>query len=739
MSTVLPVGASAATDGGIGMMRPLGADPVDAMTRAAHPFKGRKPMTSHVVPPHGSDADRLAINTIRTLTIDAIAEANSGHPGAAMALAPVGYAIWNHSLRYDVDDPLWINRDRFVLSAGHASMLLYSLLHLARVRSSNQNRHAIELDDIRRFRRIGSPCAGHPEYELADGIECTTGPLGTGVATSVGMAMAGKWLAARYNRPDYTIFDYNVYALAGDGDMMEGIGHEAASLAAHLRLDNLCWIYDSNKVTIEGDTCLAFSENVAHRFRSYGWNVLEVADANDLTALGDALDTFASHTGAPTLVIVHSIIGYGAPTKQGTAAAHSEPLGEAEARAAKRFYGWPQDARFHVPAEAYERFAAGVGARGQDLRDKWNAMYDAYRAEHPQLAAELTATLTRRLPAGWDACLPTFTPDAGPVAGRDANRIVLNAVAAHAPWLVGGSADLAPSTRATLADDLGHFGPADHAGRTLHFGVREAAAAAAANGLALCGLRPFQAGFLVFSDFQRGPVRLSALMRQPVIHIYTHDSISMGEDGPTHQPVEQLAGLRAVPRLVDLRPADANEVSGAWRAIMAIDDRPVALVLSKQNVPVLEATAATALDGVGRGAYVLLEPADPAQRPEAVIIATGSEVSLAVEAHALLAEQGLAVRVVSMPSWTLFDEQDRGYRDSVLPPAITARVAVEQATTLGWERYTGDDGTIIGMSDFGASGPGDAVRAHFGFTAAAVADAVRDTLDRIAARRSEAL
>jgi transketolase len=685
----------------------------------------------------GTDQDLIAINAIRTLTIDAIAAANSGHPGAAMALAPVGHAVWNHAMRYDVSDPRWINRDRFVLSAGHASMLLYSLLHLARVRSAAGDRHAIELDDIRRFRRLGSRCAGHPEYGLADGIECTTGPLGTGIAASVGMAIAGQWYAARFNRPGYPIFGYNVYAVASDGDLMEGIGQEAASLAAHLRLDNLCWIYDSNDVTIEGGTSLAFTENVAHRFRAYGWHVAEVADANDARSVRDALDKFSAQSGAPTLIIVHSIIGYGAPTKQGTAAAHSDPLGDREARAAKRFYGWPEDAPFSVPDEAYQSFAAGAGAHGKQAREQWDAIRAAYRIAYPELDRELDTTLGQRLPPGWEADLPLFDPQAGPVAGRDANRLVLNAVAARAPWIIGGSADLAPSTRAALDGRFGDFGPADYAGRTLHFGVREAAAAAVANGLALSGLRPFQAGFLVFSDFQRGPVRLSALMRQPVIHVYTHDSISMGEDGPTHQPVEHLAGLRAIPGLVDIRPADANEVTGAWRAIMGIGHRPVALVLSKQATPVLPGTNPAALDGVARGGYVLIEP--PMQ-PRAVIIATGSEVALAVAAQEILAAQDVAVRVVSMPSWALFADQDQAYRDAVLPPVITARVAVEQASPLGWERFAGDHGTIIGMTSFGASGPGDDVRAHFGFTPAAIAEAVLQTIEQtIEHGRSQAL
>jgi transketolase len=672
----------------------------------------------------GVDVDTVAINTIRTLVIDAVAQAKSGHPGAAMALAPVGYALWNHALTYDVSDPRWINRDRFVLSAGHASMLLYALLHLAGVQRAADDRLAVELDDIRRFRQLGSPCAGHPEYELADGVECTTGPLGTGVATSVGMAMAGKWQAAHFNRSGFDVFDYRVYALAGDGDMMEGIGQEAASLAGHLKLDNLCWIYDSNSVTIEGETSLAFTEDVATRFRSYGWTVTYVADANDIGALRRAFTRFAEHTGSPMLIIVSSIIGYGAPTKQGTASAHSEPLGEDEARAAKRFYRWPVDAQFLVPDSAYEQFALGVAARGQQRRIEWNTAFDAYQTAHPELAAELTSMLTRTPPEGWDGALPEFTPEDGPMAGRMANHAVLNAVAVTVPWLIGGASDLAPSTKTAL-DPSGHFGPADYAGRNLHFGVREAAAAAAANGLALCGLRPFQAGFLVFSDFQRGPLRLGALMRQPVIHIYTHDSIGMGEDGPTHQPIEQLASLRAIPHLIDLRPADANEIREAWRVIMSITDRPVALVLSKQDLPIIDRTHTAAASGLARGAYVLAEPPG-GERPDVVIIATGSEVALAMRARELLADTGIGARVVSMPSWALFDEQDQAYRDTVLPPDLTARVAVEAASGFGWERHVGPRGRIIAMNGFGASGPAADLRSHFGFTAENVARTARE-------------
>ncbi|HEX7825869.1 MAG TPA: transketolase, partial [Mycobacterium sp.] len=607
------------------------------------------------------------------------------------------------------------------------SMLLYALLHLAGVRSADADRLAIELDDIRRFRQLGSPCAGHPEHELADGIECTTGPLGTGIATSVGMAMASKWQGAHFNRPGFDVFDYRVFALAGDGDLMEGIGQEAASLAGHLKLDNLCWIYDSNAITIEGDTSLAFTEDVATRFRAYGWTVTHVADANDTAALQRAFDRFDEHTGSPMLIVVNSIIGYGAPTKQGTASAHSEPLGDDEALAAKRFYGWPLDDLFHVPDTTYEQFELGVGARGAKRRTQWDATLSAYQAVHPALAAELAAMLTGTPPDGWDDDLPEFSTKDGPIAGRIANHRVLNAVAAAVPWLIGGASDLAPSTKTALDGDSGDFGSGDYNGRNLHFGVREAAAAAAANGLALCGLRPFQAGFLVFSDFQRGPLRLSALMRQPVIHVYTHDSIGMGEDGPTHQPIEQLASLRAMPNLIDLRPGDANEIREAWRVIMSITDRPVALVLSKQDLPVFDRRDTAAASGLARGAYVLADPPG-GERPDVLIIASGSEVTLAMQARELLAENGIGARVVSMPSWALFEDQDQAYRDTVLPPDVTARVTVAAAPGSGWERHVGPGGRIIAMTSFGASGPAADLQSHFGFTAENVADAARDAL-----------
>jgi len=677
----------------------------------------------------GQAGDWLAINTIRTLTIDAVQAAQSGHPGAAMALAPVGYTLWNDALRYDVHDPGWLNRDRFVLSAGHASMLLYSLLHLAQVRrGAGDSALAVPLPDIRRFRQLGSVCAGHPEHGLTPGVECTTGPLSTGAGASVGMAIAGRWLAEHFNRPGFTLFDYRVWALAGDGCLMEGLGQEAASLAGHLRLGNLCWIYDSNRVTIEGPTDLAFSEDVQARFRACGWQVLHVGDVSDLDALRTGYATARRSADQPTLIVVDTVIGIGAPAKQGTSAAHSEPLGAGEARAAKRSYGWPEDASFLVPGEAYKRFAAGAGARGRRARDQWDQMAADYRQAYPELAAELDLMTARTLPPGWDSGLPDFSPADGEVAGRAASQRVLNAIAPRVPWLLGGAADLAPSTKTQLTfPAAGDFQATSYGGRNLHFGAREAAAAAAANGMALCGLRPFQSGFLVFSDFQRGPLRLSALMKLPVLHIYTHDSISMGEDGPTHQPVEHLASLRAMPGLVDLRPADANEIREAWRVLLPMTGRPVALVLSKQDAPVLDRARYAPASGLARGGYILADP--PAgRRPDAIILASGSEVPLAVAAYEDLTACGYSVRVVSLPSWALFGEQDQAYRDLVLPPDIRARVAVEQASALGWERWTGTQGTIIAMRSFGASGPGGDVRQHFGFSAAAVAEAVRAAL-----------
>jgi transketolase len=680
----------------------------------------------------GRSIDQLAINTIRTLSMDAVQAANSGHPGTPMALAPVAYTLWQHHLRYDPDLPVWANRDRFVLSVGHASALLYSMLHLAGVQSVNPDYEtvgtpAVSLDDLRRFRQLDSKCPGHPEYRWTSGVEATTGPLGTGIATSVGMAIAGLWQAATFNRPGFELFDYDVYALCGDGDLMEGIGAEAASLAGHLRLSNLCWIYDNNKITIEGGTSLAFSEDVPVRFAGYGWAVQHVADANDVDALDAAFDAFRAEASRPTLIVVDSVIGYGAPTKQGTHAAHGEPLGEEEVRAAKRFYGWPEEETFRVPDEVRAHVGGGMRERGGGLRRAWEEMFARYAAEYPDLADQLNRMQRRVLPDGWDAELPTFPADVKGLAGREASGTVLNAVAKRVPWLIGGSSDLAPSNKSRLTfDGAGDFSADDRAGRNLHLGVREHAAAAVANGLALSKLRAFQAGFLIFSDFQRGALRLSALMELPLIHIYTHDSIGVGEDGPTHQPVEHLASIRAMPGMIDLRPADANEVVEAWRVLMPIRHEPVALVLSRQPLPTLDRSRYASASGVARGAYVLAGPPDGA--PEVILIATGSEVAMTVEAYEQLTADGIRARVVSMPSMQLFDMQPQSYRDEVLPPAVTARVSVEKGSTFGWDRWVGPTGAIIGMRTFGASAPMKVLQAKFGFTAENIVAAARAQL-----------
>ncbi|MBA3884134.1 MAG: transketolase [Acidobacteria bacterium] len=678
--------------------------------------------------------DLLSVNTIRTLAMDAVQAANSGHPGTPMALAPVVYALWQRRLRFDPDDPIWPNRDRFVLSAGHASMLLYSLLHLAGVKAVNAEYErlgqlSVTLDDIRCFRQLDSKCPGHPEYRWTSGVETTTGPLGQGVATSLGMAIGGRWLAAHYNRPGFELFDYDVYALAGDGCMMEGVSSEAASLAGHLRLSNLCWIYDNNRITIEGSTSLAFSEDVATRFIAYDWNVTRVGDANDLEMLDRAFETFRSTHDRPTLIIVDSHIAYGAPTKQDTSAAHGEPLGDDEIRRTKRVYGWPEDAKFLVPDEVREHFRDGIGARGRAGRTAWTAAFEAYRRQYPELADQLDAIQARRLPDGWDAVLPVFPPDPKGVAGRDASATVLNAVARQVPWLVGGSADLAPSTKTRLTfDGAGDLTATTPGGRNVHFGVREHAMAAVLNGLSLTKLRPYGSGFLIFSDYARPAIRLSALMELPVVHIFTHDSIGVGEDGPTHQPVEQLAALRAVPGLITIRPGDANEVAEAWRVIMTLRHQPAALILSRQALPTVDRTQYASAAGLARGGYVLADARDG--QPEVLLIASGSEVSLALEAYEQLSAEGVRARVVSLPSWELFEQQSPGYRAAVLPPDISARVSVEQASVLGWERYVGLSGHAIGMRTFGSSAPLKDLQTKFGFTPGETVAAAKAQLAR---------
>jgi transketolase len=678
------------------------------------------------------DLDALSVNTIRTLAMDAVQQANSGHPGTPMAMAPVAYTLWQRHLRFDPLDPIWPNRDRFVLSMGHASMLLYSLLHLAGVKAVNPKYEtlgdlSVTLDDIKRFRQLDSKCPGHPEYRWTSGVETTTGPLGQGVATSVGMAIAGKWLAARFNRPDYDLFDYNVYALGGDGCLMEGISHEAASLAGHLRLDNLCWIYDNNHISIEGSTTLALSDDVATRFLGYGWAVERVGDANDLAMLDRAYQKFLQTKGRPTLIIVDSHIGYGAPHKQDSHAAHGEPLGEEECRLAKKFYGWPEDAKFFVPDGVREHFAATMGARGRQSRQEWMTLFEAYTSKYKKDAEALQKMQRRELPDGWDKGLPVFPPDAKGVAGRDASAKILNAIAPGIPWLVGGSADLAPSTKTRLTfEAAGDFEADTYSGRNFHFGVREHAMGAVLNGLSLSKLRPYGSGFLIFSDYGRAPIRLASIMEIPVIYIFTHDSIGVGEDGPTHQPVEQLLSLRAIPGLVTLRPGDANEVAECWRVILQMQHKPVALVLSRQALPTLDRTKYASAAGVARGGYVLADT--PGGAPQAILLATGSEVSLCLAAQDQLAASGVRSRVVSLPSWELFEAQPEAYRHEVLPPAITARVAVEQASTLGWSRYVGLTGHVIGMQTFGASAPLKELQKKFGFEPDQIVAAVRAQL-----------
>ncbi len=684
--------------------------------------------------PSAAQIDQLCINTIRTLSIDAVQQAMSGHPGAPMALAPLVYTIWNRVMRFDPQDPIWPNRDRFVLSNGHASMLLWSVLHLTRTQAVNAEyetlgQPSVTLDDIRRFRQLDSKAPGHPEYHLVSGVETTTGPLGQGIAASVGMAIARKWLAARYNRPGFEIFDYNIYAVCGDGCLMEGVGSEAASLAAHLGLDNLCWIYDNNHITIEGSTRITFTEDAAARFLGYGWNVLRVGDANDTDRIEQALEIFRNTKGRPTFIVLDTHIGYGSPHKHDTAEAHGEPLGEEEVRLTKRFYGWPEDAKFLVPDGVYERFAAGIGERGASARRKWIDLFNAYRAEHADLAAEIDQMQRRELPAGWDRNLPIFAADPKGMAGRDASGKVLNVLAQNIPWFLGGSADLGPSNRTLLTyAGAGDFQADTPTGKNLHYGIREHAMAAIVNGLCVSKLRAFGATFFIFSDYARPSMRLSAIMELPAIYIFTHDAMGDGEDGPTHQPVEHLALMRATPGLVTLRPADANEVVEAYRYILQLRHEPAVLVLSRQPLPIFDRNRYAAASNLARGAYVLADV--PGGDPEVILIASGSEVSLAVNAHETLAAEGIRSRVVSMPSWDIFDHQGREYRDRVLPPAVKLRIAIEEASTLGCERYVGDSGRIIGMKTFGASAPLKELQRKFGFEPERVVAVAKEMLGR---------
>jgi transketolase len=680
-------------------------------------------------------ADQLCINTIRTLAMDAIQQANSGHPGTPMALAPVAYCLWQRFLRFDPQDPIWPNRDRFVLSIGHASMLLYSLLHLTGVKAVSKEYEAlgepsVPMEALQHFRQFGSRCPGHPEYRWTSGVETTTGPLGQGLANSVGMALAGRWMGTHFNRASFEdVINFNVYALCGDGCMMEGISHEAASLAGHLGLSNLCWIYDNNHITIEGNTALAFSEDVATRFIAYGWNVTRIGDANDLEMLARGFRTFHKTGDRPTLIIVDSHIAYGAPNKQDTSAAHGEPLGEEEVRLAKKHYGCPVDATFCVPDGVYEHFQKGIGTRGKMLRDDWFTRISEYKTKHPDLADELYRMQHRQLPERWDQDLPTFSTDAKGLATRVSSGQVLNAVAKRVPWLMGGSADLAPSTKTRLTFEGAGDCSADHpGGRNLHFGIREHAMGAVLNGMALVKVRAFGSGFLIFSDYARGAIRLSALMELPVIHIFTHDSIGVGEDGPTHQPVEHLPSLRAFPGIIVLRPADANEVVEAWRVIMTLHHEPVALILTRQDVPTLDRRRYAPASGLARGAYVLAD--SPDRQPDVLLLASGSEVALCVAAHERLVSEGIKPRVISMPSWELFEQQSREYRDQVLPPSVMARVAIEQASTFGWAQYVGSAGAVIGMTSFGASAPLKVLQKEFGFTADHVVTVAKEQLKK---------
>jgi transketolase len=681
-----------------------------------------------------AELDQLCVNTIRTLSIDAVQQAKSGHPGTPMALAPLVYTIWNRVLRFDPQNPVWPNRDRFVLSNGHASMLLWSALHLTGVQAVNPDyetlgKPSVSIDDIRRFRQLDSKAPGHPEYHWVSGVETTTGPLGQGVATSVGMAIAQKWLADRYNRPAYEIFDYNIYAVCGDGCLMEGVASEAASLAGHLGLDNLCWIYDNNHITIEGNTRIAFTEDVAARFLAYGWNVLRVGDANDLDRIEQALGVFRKTKGRPTFVVLDSHIGYGSPNKQDTAAAHGEPLGEEEIRLCKRAYGWPEDAKFDVPDGVYEHFNSGIGNRGAEARRKWTEKFESYRAQFPDLALEIELMQHRELPAGWDRNLPVFPADSKGLAGRDASGKTLNVLAQNIPWFLGGSADLGPSNKTLLTyDGAGDFQAETPGGKNLHFGIREHAMAAIVNGLSLSKLRSYGASFFIFSDYARPAMRLAALMELPSLFVFTHDAMGDGEDGPTHQPVEHLASLRAIPGLITLRPGDANEVVEAYRYIVQLRHQPAVLALSRQPLPTLDRTKYASASGVSQGAYILADA--PAGNPEAIIIASGSEVSLAVQAHETLLAEGIRSRVISMPSWEIFEQQAKTYRNNVLPPDVKVRVAVEQGSTFGWERYVGDAENVIGMKTFGSSAPLKELQRKFGFEPDSVVRAVKRQLGR---------
>jgi len=681
-----------------------------------------------------STLDQLCINTIRTLSIDAVQKANSGHPGAPMGLAPVAYSLWQYFLNYDPAEPHWPNRDRFVLSAGHASMLLYSILHLAGVKDVNdkeevQKELSVTLDQIKLFRQLDSRTPGHPESHMTTGVETTTGPLGQGVGNSVGMAIAGKWLATHFNRPDFDLFNFRVYAVCGDGDMMEGVAGEAASLAGHLQLGNLCWIYDNNRITLDGPASWSFSEDVMTRFVGYGWHVTRVADANDLLQLSRAYKDFLAHSDKPMLIVVDSHIGYGSPHKQDSYEAHGEPLGEAEVKLVKEAYGWPEDAQFLVPDGVYQHFQDGIGARGAQNHAKWRDLFSAYSKKYPELADQLERIQKCQLPDGWDTDLPVFAADAKGMATRESSGKVLNVLAQHIPWMVGGSADLAKSNKTNLTfEGAGDFFPVKFEGRNVHFGVREHAMGAAVNGMCLTGLRAFAATFFNFSDYMRASMRLAALMEAPVLFIFTHDSIGVGEDGPTHQPIEQLAAFRAMPNMLVFRPGDANEVTEAYKSALKHTEGPSTLVFSRQAMPTLDRTKYAPAAGAAKGAYVLADA--EGGKPEVILLATGSELQWAVAAYEKLKAEGIKARVVSMPCWELFDAQDAAYKESVLPSSVTARVSIEMAATLGWERYIGLKGKAIGMHSFGSSAPLKDLLKKFGFDAEHVVAAAKELLGK---------
>ena len=661
--------------------------------------------------------EQLCINTVRTLSMDAVQKANSGHPGTPMALAPLAFVLWDRFLRFNPRDPHWPGRDRFILSNGHASMLLYSMLYLTG--------YDMTLDDLKNFRQWGSKTPGHPEYGLTAGVETTTGPLGQGVSNSVGFAIAQRWFASRYNRDGHDLFDYRIYAVCGDGDLMEGVSNEAASIAGHLGLSNLIWFYDNNHITIEGNTSLAFSDDVGTRFLGWHWNVQHVSDVNDLADLDRAIREAQKETQRPSLIIVNSHIGYGSPHKQDTAEAHGEPLGVEEVRLTKINYGWPPDAQFLVPDEVKSYMGDAV-PRGAKWEQEWNDKYKAWAQAFPDCAKEWDLIAKRELPQGWDKDIPTFPADAKGIATRESGSKVLNAVAKNVPWLIGGAADLAPSTK-TLIKDAPSFERGEYDGRNFHFGIREHAMGAIVNGMTLSLIRAYGSTFFIFTDYMRPAIRLAALMDIPAIFIYTHDSIGLGEDGPTHQPIEQLMSLRAMPRLLVFRPGDANEVSECWRCIMPLTHEPALMALTRQPLPTIDRTKYASAAGVAQGAYVL---ADCGGTPQVILIGTGSEVQLCIGAYEKLTAEGVKARVVSMPCWELFDKQSAEYRAQVFPPAVRARVAVEAGATLGWSRYVGDDGEVVGHDDFGASAPIKELMTHFGFTVDNVVAKARLAMDK---------